>query len=364
MMETVTIHLKSPPDRTYDILIESGLIRKIGSDLQAHQSGNRYFVVTDTNVADLIGKEFMGLLRAAGIQGDLFAIPAGETSKRWKSVSRITERMTTFGLDRRSAVIALGGGVVGDIAGFAAAIYMRGIPYIQVPTTLLAQIDSSVGGKTGIDTDRGKNLLGAFHQPTKVYIDPNLLRSLPEAEIKNGMAEMIKYAVIKDPELFDTLNRHSSQILRLEASLMTRLIARCCEIKGEVVEKDEKEGGLRRILNFGHTVGHGIEAASDFAIPHGAAVSIGMAAAAKLSRAERLIAEDEAQKIIDLLRQYRLPVEVPPSLEWTRILGHMKSDKKFVDKTPLFVLVKRIGEVFVYDKLGLDRVEAVLSDRH
>ncbi len=361
-METVTIHLKSALDRTYNILIEPGLIRKISKDLKTQEIGNRYLVVTDTNVADLIGNDFIESLRAEGLQCDLFVIPAGEESKRWETVLRISDRMTTLGLDRGSAVIALGGGVVGDIAGFSAAIYMRGIPYIQVPTTLLAQIDSSVGGKTGIDTEHGKNLLGAFHQPARVYIDPDLLNTLPEAEIKNGLAEMIKYAVIKDPELFETLENSRDQVMRLEMSLITSLIARCCEIKGEVVEQDEKEGGLRRILNFGHTVGHGIEAASDFAIPHGAAVSIGMAAAAKLSRIEGFISEDVEQKIVDLLRLYRLPVEIPSSIKWNTVFHHMKSDKKFVGGIPFFVLVKRIGEVFVFNKLRLEKIEAVLSD--
>lgn len=361
-MKTVTVHLESRSERTYDILIETGLIRKIGRDLKKRAIGNRYLVVTDKNVTGLIGVEFVESLRSEGLNGELFSIAAGEESKCAETVLEIAAGMTRSGLDRGSAVIALGGGVVGDIAGFASAIYMRGIPYIQVPTTLLAQIDSSVGGKTAIDTEHGKNLLGAFHQPKRVYIDPALLRFLPEAEIRNGLAEMIKYAVIRDANLFDTLRLRRDEVLQLDESLITRLIARCCEIKAAVVEKDEKEGGLRRILNFGHTVGHGIEAASDFEISHGAAVSMGMAAAAGLSRIEGFIGRDVETKLIDILKQYGLPVEIPSHIMLDSIMRHMKSDKKFVGGTPFFILMKAIGEVFVYDKLALDKVNLFLSE--
>jgi 3-dehydroquinate synthase len=252
-----------------------------------------------------------------------------------------------MGADRTSALIALGGGVVGDITGFMASVYMRGIPYIQVPTTLLAQVDSSIGGKTGIDLSTGKNILGTFYQPRGVFIDLAFLKTLKPRELKNGLAEVVKYGVIDDPELFSTLEARAKDIKSGNMDLLEEIVTRSCRIKKGVVEIDEQEKGVRRILNFGHTIGHAIETESEYTIPHGDAVSMGMAAATAISERMHYLTAEDRERIIALIRAIGLPDRIPKDLKHDGIFARIKGDKKKAGDVLNFVLLKKIGIPFV-----------------
>jgi 3-dehydroquinate synthase len=249
-----------------------------------------------------------------------------------------------------------------DITGFLASIYMRGIPFVQVPTSLLAQVDSSVGGKTGVDIPEGKNLVGTFYQPRAVYIDIDVLQTLPEEELRGGLAEVIKYGVIHDADFFDFLQQNRESVFALDQKIITALIARCCEIKAWVVERDEREGGLRRILNFGHTIGHAVEAASDFTIIHGLAVGIGMRAASDLAVKTGCLQPREADRIRELITAYGLPVQIPEQLDRTAIKKYLLSDKKTVGGRVFYVLPEAVGKVRVTDQVRSEDVDAVLSN--
>ncbi len=257
--------------------------------------------------------------------------------------------------------MALGGGVSGDMTGFLASIYMRGIPFVQVPTTLLAQVDSSVGGKTGVDISEGKNLIGTFYQPRAVFIDTLVLDTLPEQEFLGGMAEVIKYGVIRDPEFFTFLEENRTGILAREQALLTSLIGRCCRIKADVVEEDEREGDLRRILNFGHTIGHAVEAASNFQLIHGLAISIGMRAAADLAVLAGLLPRQDAARLRTLLADYGLPVSVPADLDRASIKAFLKTDKKTIGGRVFFVLPEAIGRVVITDQVVENHLDQVLQ---
>jgi 3-dehydroquinate synthase len=246
---------------------------------------------------------------------------------------------------RDGAVIALGGGVVGDVAGYVSATYNRGIPYIQVPTTLVACVDSAVGGKTGVDTPHGKNLIGAFHQPWRVYIDVNTLKTLPENEIRGGLAEVIKYGVIKDEKFFGFLEKNIKRVFSFNTGALIHIVKRSCEIKGEVVELDEKESNLRKILNFGHTIGHAIENLSGYKISHGEAISMGMVAEGKIAVELGLWQKDELERLISLLKRAGLPVNLPTTLDLKQMMDTMKLDKKARGGKIEMVLPRRIGEM-------------------
>jgi 3-dehydroquinate synthase len=282
-----------------------------------------------------------------GLKVDIIDFPAGEASKDIKTSLRIVDQLMEMGADRTSALVALGGGVVGDITGFVASIYMRGIPYVQVPTTLLAQVDSSIGGKTGIDLSTGKNLIGTFYQPKGVFIDLAFLKTLEPQELKNGLAEVVKYGIIDDLELFSILETKAKDIANQDADLLEDIVTRSCRIKKGVVEIDEQEKGLRRILNFGHTIGHAIETESGYTIPHGDAVSMGMVAASILSERMHYLAAGERERIIALIRAIKLPDRIPANLSLEGICTHMKGDKKKAGDALNLVLLKKIGLPFV-----------------
>lgn len=360
MTETlVTVGLN---ERSYPIRIRSGLLADIGMDLQEKQFATRYGVISDEYVAGLYGESLLQSLSNAGVQGELITFPRGEESKNLQTIDSLAGKLARRGFDRSDALIALGGGVTGDVTGFLASIYMRGIPFVQVPTTLLAQVDSSVGGKTGVDIPEGKNLIGTFYQPRSVYIDTDVLETLPRDELRGGLAEVIKYGVIHDADFFAFLGSNRDAVFDLDRNVITRLIARCCEIKAWVVEQDEREGGLRRILNFGHTIGHAVEAASNFRIMHGMAVGIGMCAAGDLAVKTGCLSRQDAHEIRTMVESYGLPVSVPAELDRDAIKKYLLIDKKTIGGRVFYVLPEAIGKVIITDKVRSEDVDSVLRN--
>ena len=348
-------------ERSYPILIREGLLGEIGDDLQNRAVAKRYGVIADDHVASLFGDTVLDSLSAHDIDAELITFPRGEASKNLAIVAGLASSLAQRGFDRQDGLLALGGGVTGDITGFLAATYMRGIPFVQVPTTLLAQVDSSVGGKTGVDIPEGKNLVGAFYQPRCVYIDSRVLNVLPESELLNGLAEVIKYGVIYDRTLFEFLESRRRDILALELPVLEDVIATCCRIKADVVEKDEREADLRRILNFGHTLGHAIEAASGYSLAHGSAVAIGMVAAAELAVLQGILAADKKARIEKLISDFGLPVEIPAELDRQEIINYLKTDKKTIGGRVFFVLPTAIGKVVITDAVEEHHIQRVLS---
>ena len=348
-------------DRSYPIIIDNGCLQRVGEDLLKKNIAKRYGVVADDLVAGLYGDVLMANLKAAGINAELLVFPHGEANKTLQTIGDLAGRLARLGFDRKDALIGLGGGVTGDITGFLASSYMRGIPFVQLPTTLLAQVDSSVGGKTGVDIPEGKNLVGAFYQPKAVYIDTTVLDTLPREELLGGLGEVIKYGVIRDKEFFHFLRENRQGILNLEPELIKKTVLICCRIKSEVVSEDEREGGVRRILNYGHTIGHAVEGASDYTLIHGLAVSIGMVAAAKLAELNGLLIKDDYQKIVDILELYEMPVVVPGSLDRARIKKYLLTDKKTVGGKVFYVLPTEIGKTVVTDKVTEKQVDEVLG---
>jgi 3-dehydroquinate synthase len=327
-MEKIRVNLRMREDNSYDIVIGEGVLTLIPGDLKKTGLAHRFAIITDSNVDRLYGKKLLEGFEKAGLNAMIISFPAGESHKNRETKARIEDCMLGERFGRDSAVVALGGGVAGDIAGFVAATYARGLPYIQVPTTLVACVDSSIGGKTAVDTPHGKNLIGAFHQPWRVYIDVNTLLTLQEKEIREGLAEVIKYGVIRDEELFSYLEGNMERIFSRDKEALTHIIKRGCEIKGEVVELDERESNLRKILNFGHTVGHAVENLSDYSITHGEAISIGMVAEGKLAVRMGLWKEWEQKRLTALISDAGLPTQIPEHMKIRDITDTMKLDKK------------------------------------
>lgn len=345
-MQRVTVAV---PSHRYDILIERGLLDRAGVLCREAGLGRRGLVISDGNAGPLYADRLLRSLAREGFQATVTLVAPGERSKSAGELIRLWDALAEANLDRASFVVALGGGVVGDLAGFAAATYLRGIDVVQVPTTLLAQVDSSVGGKTGIDLAAGKNLVGAFHQPRLVLIDPDTLATLPEPEYRAGMAEVVKYGVIRDMTLFQEIEANPQAFLRHESVECVRMLAASCALKADVVAQDEREGGLRAILNYGHTVGHAVEATAGYGTYlHGEAVAIGMAAAGRLAVRRGLFDPAEAERVECLIRSLGLPVRLRESLPATRLLEHMAQDKKARDGGLRFVLATGIGAVGTY----------------
>jgi 3-dehydroquinate synthase len=359
-MRTVAVPLGK---RSYPIFVGSGLLPSLGRFSAELQLGRRCAVISDDRVAPLYAKAVLASLRSAGFEPQLIRVPHGETSKSLKMVRSCCDQLASHRLERKSFLVALGGGVVGDLAGFVAAIYLRGVPFIQVPTTLLAQVDSSVGGKVGINLKAGKNLVGAFHQPRFVLCDLRTLNSLPSREFRAGLAEVIKYGIISDARLFTRLERDLPRLLKREAKILAEVVARCCEIKAEVVRQDETETGLRAILNFGHTIGHAIENISGYGkYLHGEAISIGQVAAAKLSAELAGLPQEEAARIENLFRRAGLPVAIRLSARArARLLAAMRLDKKVSAGEIKFVLARRLGEVQTGRSVPPDLIGKVLT---
>jgi 3-dehydroquinate synthase len=360
VMRTVNVPLR---ERSYPIIISCGLLRSLGEECQKLNLGQRCAIISDHNVAPKYGNAAVQSLKRAGFEPVLITVRAGETAKSLSTAQICFDRLAAHRLERTSFIVALGGGVVGDLAGFVAATYLRGIAFVQVPTTLLAQVDSSVGGKVGVNLRAGKNLVGAFYQPRVVLCDLETLRTLPKREYRAGLAEVIKYGIIYDATLFENLERDTPHLLRCDADKLPEVIARCCEIKADVVGKDETESGLRAILNFGHTIGHAIEAVSGYGkFLHGEAIAIGQVAAAKLSSSLLGLSKSEVTRIEKLFGAVGLPTHVRlSSVQKKRLLSAMQLDKKVRGGEIKFVLAQRIGKVLWGQKVPLDLIENVLD---
>ncbi|NQT18070.1 MAG: 3-dehydroquinate synthase [Planctomycetes bacterium] len=347
-------------DRSYTIFVQMGLLDKVGFLLPP---ASRVALVTDTNVEGLYAERVKYSIVKAGYDVCTITIPAGEDHKNRETLEFIYDKMLGLELDRAGLVVALGGGVVGDVAGFAAATYMRGIACAQIPTTLLAAIDSSIGGKTGINHPRGKNMIGAFHQPVVVIVDPATLRTLPLREIAGGMAEIIKHGVIRDAELFAYLEAHLEDIRALEPETIEHVIAVNCRIKADVVATDEREAGLRAILNYGHTLGHALEAATEYSrYRHGEAVAIGMNLEARIARAMGMVDDTFIERQTRLIEAFCLPVSPPDDIATERIIHLLRADKKARGGRVRFILPTKIGSVVISDDVTDDIIMAELKN--
>ena len=341
-----TVHV-SLGNRSYDIKIAPGLIDRLGRECERLKLDARCAIITDTNVGKRYAKAVFNSLATAGFSPALIIVQPGEGAKDLKMVQACYDQLAVHRLERKSFIVALGGGVVGDLAGFVAATYLRGIAFVQVPTTLLAQVDSSVGGKVGVNLKAGKNLVGAFYQPRLVACDLDTIKTLPDREFRAGLAEVIKYGIIYDANLFAQIERDLPKLLKREPKMLATVVARCCEIKAEVVGRDETDGGPRAILNFGHTVGHAIENISGYGkFLHGEAIAMGQVAAAKLSHEILGLPERDIGRIENLFRRAGLPVQIRLNAARRHKLLHaMRLDKKVSGGEIKFVLAEKIGKV-------------------
>lgn len=346
-------------DRSYPIHIGAGVLT--ADVLRGHIQGSQVAVVTNEVVAPLWLPRLEAALEGLNLRVDVFVLPDGEAEKTLGNYARVIDFLIAHRHNRSTTVIALGGGVVGDLAGFAAATYQRGVALLQIPTTLLAQVDSSVGGKTAVNHPDGKNLIGAFYQPRAVVIDTDMLETLPPRELKAGLAEVLKYGIICDDGFFDWIAGHAGALLAREPDAVVRAIRRSCELKAEVVARDEREGGLRAILNYGHTFGHAIETLTGYTeYLHGEAVAIGMVMAADLSWRMSLISRDDAERIRKAVRALELP-DQPPELDPEVMLHAMGMDKKVQNGALRLVLCRRLGEAFVTDRIDRDALRQTLT---
>jgi len=364
-MKTIKVNLKKTEDRSYDIFAEEGLLKKIGTILSSKPK-RRYAIISDSNVAAIYGKTVIKQIKNSGMEAILMTFKAGERSKNIHEAENLLNKLAKHGFTRHDAVIALGGGVTGDLAGFVASIFMRGIALIHIPTTLLAMVDSSIGGKTGINLKYGKNLAGTFHQPETVIIDPSVLKTLPEKEFLNGFAEIIKYSVIADEKLFCLLEKHCKKILGRNTGLLNQIIIQCTKIKASVIEKDEREKGLRMILNYGHTAGHAIERLSKYKISHGEAISIGMIIANEIGHKLGVLKKNHAMRIKDLLDHYNLPTSAGHFLTQKNTPGKMwqimQKDKKMQNSQIHFIIPKTIGETIICNQVNQSLFSKCLSN--
>jgi 3-dehydroquinate synthase len=357
-MQTVTVALG---ERSYAIHIGQGVLDAVGEVLAQLPVTKKALVVTQAAIAAAYGERVVQSLRSQGFAAEALEVLDAEEAKSLAWLERLYDRAIELRLDRRSPIVALGGGVVGDLAGFAAATYMRGVPFVQIPTTLLAQVDSSFGGKTAINHPRGKNLIGAFYQPRVVLIDVDTLRTLSPRELRSGLAEVVKYGVIAKPDLFELLEGCTTAGLLQDATLLTRVIRECCQIKADVVAADEQETGIRAILNFGHTFGHAIEAAGGFSTyTHGEAVAIGMVWATDLSQRMGLCNADLLVRVKQLLQSLGLPIALKARIEGIR--DTLLLDKKAVAGRLRFILVEGLGRVSIRDDVPSQLVEAIIDD--
>jgi 3-dehydroquinate synthase len=356
-MPTVHVHLA---ERSYDVIVEAGILARAGELIaSAGLADRRAAVISDETVARLHGGALLHSLEAAGFHPTLHAVSAGEASKSMPSAENLCREMIRAGHDRQSMVVALGGGVVGDLAGFVAAIFHRGLPLVQIPTTIVAQVDSSVGGKTGVNVAEGKNLLGCFHQPRLVIVDPQTLRTLPDRKFHEGFAEAIKHAAIRDAAMLGELAALDPTSRDVPAELLARNIS----IKARVVESDERETlGVRALLNFGHTIGHGIEAAVPYGeMLHGEAVSLGMRAALFLSERRAGLAADVSAAIIGLLGKFHLPLILPDSIATAAVMEKLARDKKFAAGAIRFVVLDAAGSARVAENITAEDLREAIE---
>jgi 3-dehydroquinate synthase len=360
-MSVVTVGLGA---RSYDVIIQAGLLQQCGAHLAAHAKNGRVIVVTDSNVA----AHHLATLAASanGLTVETIILPAGESTKSWAQLQALCDRLLGLEIERSDPIVALGGGVIGDLTGFAAAIVKRGCKVIQIPTTLLSQVDSSVGGKTGINTAAGKNLIGAFHQPSLVLIDPDTLDTLPAREVRAGYAEVVKYGLIDDAGFFDWCDANGTALLGGDATARTEAIAHSVTAKARIVGEDEREtSGRRALLNLGHTFGHALEAETGFSdrLLHGEAVAAGMAIAFRFSASRGLCSQDDARRVADHLASVGLPTGARPATnaDGKTLAAHMAHDKKRDGGTVPFLLARGIGQTYLDKTVTLDEVAAFLD---
>ncbi len=343
MKHTLTIKMQG---RKYPVIIESGLFQNIGRILGEHFAGKKIALITDEHIQKTYGDSLKKQLDASQCKWEIIALPAGDASKSFDALAVIYKRLIDFQITRDDCVVAMGGGVVGDISGFAAATFLRGIDFVQIPTTLIGQVDSSIGGKNAVNLPEGKNLAGTFYPPAYVYIDPDFVKTLSDYHFANGMAEVIKYACVADADLFSDLIRMKSN---REAKLIESIIYRCCLIKKQLIEQDEKEQGIRMLTNFGHTIGHAIENLNDPRIHgHGQAVAMGMQTITERSEAMGLSGINTSAILKEILLEYGLPAELPQGIDKDRLAqAAMKDKKRRGDKINL-VLIEKIGKGYIY----------------
>jgi 3-dehydroquinate synthase len=360
-VDTVTVELG---DRSYPIVIGTGVLEEVGPRLGALLPGRAAAIISNPTVKKLYLNRVVGSLEAAGFHAASVEIPDGETHKNLAWLTFIYDRLVDARLDRTSTVLALGGGVIGDLAGFAAGTFLRGVPFVQLPTTLLAQVDSSVGGKTGVNHPAGKNLIGVFYQPQLVLIDVDTLRTLPRRELVAGLVEVIKYAVILDADLFELVEENLERVLSLDTELLRHIVHRCCTLKAMVVQRDERESDYRAILNFGHTVGHALESLTEYTrYLHGEAVAIGMAFAARISRSQGYCKGETVERVVALLKRAGLPVEVPHELAPASLGLGVEADKKIAGGKVKFVCLEDLGRTRFVHFTGQEVAEFVARMR-
>jgi 3-dehydroquinate synthase len=341
-----TIHVQAGGRaRGYPIKVRNGIRRSLPQMIPAHTKAHRYAVIADERVADLYGQEVVRGLVEAGREASLLTFPPGEASKTREEWARLTDAMLEEEFGRDSAVVAVGGGVAGDLAGFVAATFMRGVPLVQVPTSLVAMIDSSVGGKAAVDVPEGKNLVGAFHSPRLVVVDPEVAVTLPREERAQGLAEAVKHGAILDPVYLADLEGDIPCVMNGEVGATGRVVVRSIEIKADVVSKDERESGLRKILNFGHTIGHAVESAASYSLPHGSCVGLGMVLEARLGEALGVTRAGTSEVLERLVSLLELPTRLPESMDPEAVLGFTRTDKKGRGGRPRYVLLAQAGQV-------------------
>ena len=352
------------PDNSYEIPIAPGNLNQLGSRMSKLNIGKKVLLVSNPDIFDYYGESALNSLKTAGFEVSTHLIPAGERYKTLDSIEKLYDTALSNLLERSSTLVALGGGVIGDMTGFAAATWLRGINFVQVPTSLLAMVDASIGGKTGVNHPQGKNLIGAFYQPRLVLIDPQVLKTLPAREFRAGMAEVIKYGIIWDADLF-TLLEEAERLDSLEylsETLLSTILSRSCQAKVDVVSQDEKEAGIRAILNYGHTIGHAVESLTEYSsIVHGEAVAIGMVAAGEIATQLQMWSKDEAQRQHNLIKKAGLPTEIPSTIDTDSILETIKTDKKVKAGKVRFILSRKIGEVTITDRVSPDIVREVIT---
>ena len=343
----------------YSALVGHGLLAKAGELARKVVSGHRCAIIADETSARLFGDRVCKSFTAENFSLRLIRIPAGEKSKSLAQVEKICDEMIEAGLDRSSFVVGLGGGVIGDISGFVAAIFQRGIPHVQIPTTLLAMVDSSIGGKTAVNLETGKNLIGAIHHPALIIADLETLESLPARELRQGYAEIIKHAIIRDAELFRALSSRAQS----RDNGFVELIRRNIAIKARIVSADDREiSGERTLLNFGHTVGHAIERATDFKTPHGDCISIGMVGACDISIKRARLSSQERDEVVSLLKQFELPTQLPAEADRERIIATVVHDKKFLGGKIRFVVTPRIGQAHVLNDVTMEDIREAIAE--
>ncbi len=356
-MKTVNVELA---ERSYVIYIGSGLLNTIGDYLREVVSAKKAALISDENVYNFYGERAEQSLKQSGFEVFSYVTEPGEKSKSIEVAKKIYDFLYDAKIERSDVLVALGGGVIGDLTGFIAGTWLRGIPFVQVPTTLEADIDASVGGKTAVNHPKGKNLIGLFNQPKTVLMDTDTLKTLSQRDIRAGLAESIKHAIIRDFDFFEYHKKHRDKILSLDSSLIEDLLARNCKIKSEVVSADEREANLRAILNYGHTIGHAIESAGLYQLRHGEAVALGMIAAGFIAVERKMFSPEEFSEMENLIKEYQLPIRLS-ELDFSVLYELMKRDKKVKSGKIRFVLPNKIGRVEIVDDVSIDSIKAAIE---